>query len=118
DDVNNTAGYRVGPFETESCLKEHTAVVESAVVAPPDKQRGEIVKAFIVLTHEYKKRLQAQGNRQKVSVELAKEIENFIAENTAPYKNPREIEFVDTLPKAISGKIRRVELRAMERQKG
>ncbi|KIJ37553.1 hypothetical protein M422DRAFT_231592 [Sphaerobolus stellatus SS14] len=117
DDVINTAGYRVGPFEIESCLKEHPAVIESAVVTSPDKQRGEIIKAFIVLTDEYKKRLQGQGNTQKAEMELAKEIENFVAENTAPYKKPREIEFVDTLPKTISGKIKRVELRATERQR-
>jgi len=111
DDVINTSSYRVGPFEIESCLKEHEGVVESAVVASPDPQRGDIVKAFIVLTDQYRK------NRLKDPKLLAKELEDFVAMNTAPYKKPREIEFVDALPKTVSGKIRRVELRAMERQR-
>lgn len=109
DDVINTAGYRVGPFEIESCLKEHQGIVESAVVASPDAMRGDIVKAFIVLTEEYKKR--------KDLNELAKELKDFVAQSTAPYKKPREVEFVESLPKTISGKVRRVELRAMEKAK-
>lgn len=108
DDVISTAGYRVGPFEIESCLKEHEGIVESAVVASPDSGRGEIVKAFIVLTSEYRKR---------DAVKLAKDIQDFVAQTTAPYKKPREVEFVDSLPKTVSGKIRHAELRARERQK-
>ncbi len=106
DDVINSAGYRIGPFEVESALKEHPAVAESAVVASPDEMRGEIVKAFVILAPGY-----------TASPELASELQEHVKKVTAPYKYPREIEFVDSLPKTISGKIRRVELREMERQK-
>ena len=106
DDVIISAGYRIGPFEVESALKEHPAVAESAVVASPDEMRGEIVKAYIILAPGY-----------KPSPELATEIQDYVKKVTAPYKYPREIEFVDSLPKTISGKIRRVELREMEREK-
>ena len=106
DDVIITAGYRIGPFEVESALKEHPAVAESAVVASPDEMRGEIVKAFVILAPGY-----------TASPELASELQDHVKRVTAPYKYPREIEFVDSLPKTISGKIRRVELRERERQK-
>jgi acyl-coenzyme A synthetase/AMP-(fatty) acid ligase len=105
DDVIISAGYRIGPFEVESALKEHPAVAESAVVASPDEMRGEIVKAFVILAPGY-----------TASPELASELQEHVKKVTAPYKYPREIEFVDTLPKTISGKIRRVELRERERQ--
>ncbi|HSW35786.1 MAG TPA: AMP-binding protein [Candidatus Limnocylindrales bacterium] len=104
DDVILTSGYRIGPFEVESALIEHPAVVESAVVASPDKVRGEIVKAFIILAAGY------EG-----SPELVKELQDFVKKLTAPYKYPREIEFVDSLPKTISGKIRRMDLRDAEK---
>jgi len=106
DDVINSAGYRIGPFEVESALKEHPAVAESAVVASPDEMRGEVVKAFVILAPGY-----------TASPELASELQEHVKRVTAPYKYPREIEFVESLPKTISGKIRRVELREMERQK-
>lgn len=106
DDVIISAGYRIGPFEVESALKEHPAVAESAVVASPDEMRGEIVKAYVILAPGY-----------TASPELASELQEHVKKVTAPYKYPREIEFVDTLPKTISGKIRRVELRERERQK-
>jgi acetyl-CoA synthetase/medium-chain acyl-CoA synthetase len=106
DDVINSAGYRIGPFEVESALKEHPAVAESAVVASPDEMRGEIVKAFVTLAPGY-----------TASPELASELQEHVKKVTAPYKYPREIEFVESLPKTISGKIRRVELREMEQQK-
>jgi acetyl-CoA synthetase/medium-chain acyl-CoA synthetase len=106
DDVINSAGYRIGPFEVESALKEHPAVAESAVVASPDEMRGEIVKAYVILAPGY-----------TASPVLATELQKHVQTVTAPYKYPREIEFVDSLPKTISGKIRRVELREMERQK-
>jgi acyl-coenzyme A synthetase/AMP-(fatty) acid ligase len=106
DDVIIGAGYRIGPFEVESALKEHPAVAESAVVASPDEMRGEIVKAFVILAPGY-----------TASPELASELQDHVKKVTAPYKYPREIEFVESLPKTISGKIRRVELREMERQK-
>ncbi len=106
DDVIISAGYRIGPFEVESALKEHPAIAESAVIASPDQMRGEVVKAYVILAPGY-----------TASPALAREIQEFVKEQTAPYKYPREIEFVDALPKTISGKIRRVELREMERQK-
>ncbi len=106
DDVIISAGYRIGPFEVESALKEHSAVAESAVVASPDEMRGEIVKAFVILAPGY-----------TASPELASELQEHVKHVTAPYKYPREVEFVESLPKTISGKIRRVELREMERKK-
>lgn len=101
DDIITSAGYRISPFEVESALIEHPAVLESAVVAKPDELRGEIVKAYVVL---------AGGHT--ASDDLVGEIQDFVKSVTAPYKYPREIEFRETLPKTISGKIRRVELRA------
>ncbi len=106
DDVIISAGYRIGPFEVESALKEHPAVAESAVVASPDEMRGEVVKAFVILAPGY-----------QPSAQLATELQEHVKKVTAPYKYPREIEFVESLPKTISGKIRRVELREMERQR-
>ncbi|MEN2985369.1 MAG: acyl--CoA ligase [Thermodesulfovibrionaceae bacterium] len=103
DDVIISAGYRIGPFEVESALIKHPAVKEAAVVASPDEIRGEIVKAFIVLTEEY-----------SPSEELIREIQEFVKKETAPYKYPRKIEFVDELPKTISGKIKRKELKLKE----
>ena len=100
DDIISSAGYRISPFEVESALLEHAAVAESAVVAKPDELRGEIVKAFVVLAAGY-----------EASDALAVEIQDFVKHQTAPYKYPREVEFKATLPKTISGKIRRVELR-------
>jgi len=106
DDVILSAGYRIGPFEVESALVEHPAVAEAAVVASPDELRGEIVKAFVILAPGY-----------QPSDELARELQEHVKNVTAPYKYPREIEFVTSLPKTISGKIRRVELREMERKR-
>lgn len=100
DDLISSAGYRISPFEVESALLEHPAVMESAVVGHPDPTRGQLVKAFVIL---------AAG--QLPSPALAQEIQDFCKEITAPYKYPRIVEFVDELPKTISGKIRRVELR-------
>jgi len=100
-----SAGYRIGPFEVESALLEHPAVLESAVVASPDQVRGEIVKAFVVLREGH-----ARGDA------LAHALQDHVKKVTAPYKYPREIEFVDSLPKTVSGKIRRVELRERERK--
>jgi acyl-coenzyme A synthetase/AMP-(fatty) acid ligase len=104
DDVIISAGYRIGPFEVESALVEHPAVAESAVVASPDEVRGEIVKAYVILAPGY-----------TASEKLAEELQEHVKSVTAPYKYPREIEFVTELPKTISGKIRRVELRERER---
>jgi len=100
DDIITSAGYRISPFEVESALIEHAAVAESAVVAKPDDLRGEIVVAFITLAAGY-----------APSDDLAGEIQSFVKNLTAPYKYPRRIEFRDALPKTISGKIRRIELR-------
>lgn len=103
DDVILSAGYRIGPFEVESALIEHAAVAESAVVSSPDDTRGEVVKAFIVLAPGY-----------KGSDELSKELQDHVKNVTAPYKYPRKLEFIDALPKTVSGKIRRIELREQE----
>ncbi|MFZ5591066.1 MAG: AMP-binding protein [Bacillota bacterium] len=103
DDVILAAGYRIGPFEVESALLEHPAVAESAVVSSPDELRGEVVKAFVVLAPGY-----------QPSDELVKELQEHVKKVTAPYKYPRKVEFVDSLPKTVSGKIRRVELRERE----
>jgi acyl-coenzyme A synthetase/AMP-(fatty) acid ligase len=103
DDVILTSGYRIGPFEVESALIEHPAVAESAVVSSPDATRGEVVKAFIILAPGY-----------AADDAMVKELQAHVKKVTAPYKYPRKIAFVDSLPKTISGKIRRVELRSLE----
>lgn len=100
DDVIKSSGYRIGPFEVESALMEHPAVLECAITAVPDPVRGQIVKATIILTKNY-----------QPSDELAKELQEHVKRVTAPYKYPRVVEFVKELPKTISGKIRRVEIR-------
>jgi acetyl-CoA synthetase len=100
DDVIKTSGYRVGPFEVESALLEHPAVAESAVIGVPDEKIGQRIKAFVVLTPVH------QGSEA-----LARELQEHVKCTTAPYKYPREIEFVSELPKTVSGKIRRAELR-------
>ncbi|KAM3826532.1 acyl-coenzyme A synthetase ACSM3, mitochondrial-like isoform 2-T3 [Vipera latastei] len=105
DDVINSAGYRIGPFEVENALIEHDAVVEAAVVSSPDPIRGEVVKAFVVLAPEY------ISHDQEA---LIKELQDYVKMVTAPYKYPRKMEFVPHLPKTISGKIRRNELRKKE----
>jgi len=106
DDVINSASYRIGPFEVESALVEHPAVAESAVIGKPDALRGEIVKAFVVLAPGY-----------SPSDALVAALQEHVKTVTAPYKYPREIEFVPDLPKTISGKIRRTELRQRERER-
>ena len=106
DDVIKSSGYRIGPFEVESALMEHDAVVETAITGVPDPVRGQIVKATIVLKKGY-----------EPTEKLKKELQNHVKKLTAPYKYPRIIEFVDELPKTISGKIRRVELRERDSQK-
>ncbi len=107
DDVIKSSGYRIGPFEVESALMTHPAVVECAITGVPDEIRGQVVKATIVLAKDYKERAGA---------ELVKELQDHVKRVTAPYKYPRVIEFVDELPKTISGKIRRVEIRAKDNQ--
>ncbi|MEE0997237.1 MAG: AMP-binding protein [Paludibacteraceae bacterium] len=102
DDVIKSSGYRIGPFEVESALMTHPAVVECAITGVPDEVRGQVVKATIVLAKAYK---------DKAGEELVKEIQNHVKKTTAPYKYPRVVEFVEELPKTISGKIRRVEIR-------
>jgi acetyl-CoA synthetase len=106
DDVIKSSGYRIGPFEVESALMEHPAVLECAITAVPDEIRGQVVKATIVLARNY-----------TPSDELAVELQDHVKRVTAPYKYPRIVEFVDELPKTISGKIRRVEIREKEHQK-
>jgi acetyl-CoA synthetase len=100
DDVIKSSGYRIGPFEVESALLEHPAVLECAITAVPDPDRGQVVKATVVLTKNY-----------SASNDLVVELQDHVKKVTAPYKYPRIIEFVSELPKTISGKIRRVEIR-------
>lgn len=107
DDVIKSSGYRIGPFEVESALVSHEAVVECAITAVPDPIRGQIVKATVVLTSAYKDR---------AGEDLIKELQDYVKSITAPYKYPRIIEFVEELPKTISGKIRRVEIRNRDKQ--
>lgn len=102
DDIIKSSGYRIGPFEVESAVMTHPSVVECAITGVPDDIRGMVVKATIVLAPEYK---------EKAGPDLVREIQQHVKRVTAPYKYPRLIEFVDALPKTISGKIRRVEIR-------
>ena len=104
DDIIISSGYTIGPFEVEDALVKHAYVKECAVVASPDEERGQIVKAFVVLRED----------APEPSEELVKELQNHVKDMTAPYKYPRKIAFVEDLPKTISGKIMRVELRKME----
>ena len=108
DDVIKSSGYRIGPFEVESALMTHPAVVECAITGVPDEIRGQVVKATIVLAKDYK---------DKAGDALVKELQDHVKKVTAPYKYPRVVEFVDELPKTISGKIRRVEIRATDNEK-
>lgn len=108
DDVIKSSGYRIGPFEVESALMTHPAVVECAITGVPDEIRGQVVKATIILSNEYKNR---------ADEDLVKEIQEHVKTVTAPYKYPRIIEFVETLPKTISGKIRRTEIRERDTNK-
>ena len=106
DDVIKSSGYRIGPFEVESALMTHPAVVECAITGVPDEIRGQVVKATIILSKEYK---------ELAGEKLIKEIQEHVKSVTAPYKYPRIIEFVDELPKTISGKIRRTEIREKDK---
>jgi len=106
DDVIIAAGYRIGPFEVESICLEHPAVAEAAAVASPDERRGSVVKAFVVLTDGH-----------DPSEDLAEEIKGFVRERLSAYAYPRRIEFVPDLPKTLTGKIRRIELRAAEEER-
>jgi acetyl-CoA synthetase len=100
DDLIKSSGYRIGPFEVESVLMEHPAVTECAVTGVPDEERGFAVKATVVLSQGY-----------SGTSELTKELQEHVKKTTAPYKYPRVIEYVDALPKTISGKIRRMDIR-------
>jgi acyl-coenzyme A synthetase/AMP-(fatty) acid ligase len=106
DDLIMAAGYRISPFEVESALIAHPDVLEAAVVASPDSMRGVIVKAFIIL-----------HDKNKASDDLIKDIQEHTKKVAAPYKYPREIEFVEELPKTQSGKIKRKQLRELEKEK-
>ena len=108
DDVIKSSGYRIGPFEVESALMTHPAVVECAVTGVPDEIRGMVVKATVVLAADWK---------SKANDSLTKELQAHVKHETAPYKYPRIIEYVDELPKTISGKIRRVEIREKDNKK-
>jgi acetyl-CoA synthetase len=105
DDIIISAGYRIGPFEVEDALVSHEAVAEAAAVASPHEERGDVVKAYVILTEGY-----------EPSETLKAELQEFMKAETAPYKYPRRIEFTDELPKTSSGKIRRIELRQREEE--
>lgn len=105
DDMIKSSGYRIGPFEVESAVISHPSVLECAITGVPHPVRGQVVKATVVLTTNY-----------EASPELAKEIQNHVKQVTAPYKYPRVVEFVDELPKTISGKIRRIEIRERDQE--
>ena len=104
DDVIKSSGYRIGPFEVESALMEHPAVLETAITGVPHPERGQVLKATVVLAAGY-----------APSEELKKELQEHVKRTTAPYKYPRIVEFVDELPKTISGKIKRFEIRGEKR---
>ena len=108
DDIIKSSGYRIGPFEVESALMEHPAVLECAITGVPDTEgvRGQLVKATIILAPGY-----------EPSDSLVKELQNHVKKTTAPYKYPRVVEFVNELPKTISGKIRRVQIRQNDQHK-
>ncbi len=103
DDVISSAGYRIGPTEIEDCLLKHPAVAQAAAIGSPDEVRGNIVKAFIVISEGY-----------TPSEELVKDIQKHVRGRLAAYEYPREIEFIDELPMTTTGKIRRIELRKRE----
>nr|MDD6335637.1 AMP-binding protein [bacterium] len=105
DDIIKSSGYRIGPFEVESVMMEHPAVVEVAITGVPDPVRGQVVKATVVLAKGY-----------QPSDQLKKELQDYVKHATAPYKYPRVVEFVDELPKTISGKVRRVQIREQGHQ--
>ena len=105
DDVIKSSGYRIGPFEVESALLEHPSVLEAAITAVPDSERGQIVKATVVLV---------QGTVP--SDALKKELQDHVKRTTAPYKYPRIIEFVEEIPKTFSGKIKRAEIRSKDKR--
>lgn len=107
DDLIKSSGYRIGPFEIESVLIQHPAVLECAITGVPDPVRGQVVKATVVLTKNY-----------QPSGELVKELQDYVKHQTAPYKYPRVIEFVAELPKTISGKIKRVDIRNSDSSAG
>jgi acetyl-CoA synthetase len=103
DDVITSAGYRIGPGEIEDSLLKHPAVLQAAVIGKPDELRGEIVKAFVVLTDGY-----------DASDELASEIRQSVRERLSAHEYPREVEFIDSLPMTTTGKVRRIDLRARD----
>jgi acetyl-CoA synthetase len=107
DDVIISAGYRIGPFEVESVCLEHPAVAEAAAIASPDERRGFVVKAFVVLASGY-----------EPSDALAEEIKAFVRDHLSAYAYPRKIEFATELPKTLTGKIRRIELRQRDAEAG
>lgn len=121
DDVIKSSGYRIGPFEVENALMKHEAVVECAVTGVPDEVRGMAVKATVVLSKEFADTPGIEYDveyRGKEVPALVKDIQDFVKRTTAPYKYPRVIQFVRELPKTISGKIRRVEIRQKDNDRG
>jgi acetyl-CoA synthetase len=110
DDMFKAAGYRIGPAEIENCLVKHPAVANAAVVPKPDAERGNIVKAFIVLTPEVARNKESEDK-------LIAELQNHVRDKLAPYEYPKEIEFIDALPVTTTGKVQRRTLRLMEEER-
>jgi acetyl-CoA synthetase len=107
DDMFKAAGYRIGPSEIENCLVKHPAVANAAVVPKPDADRGNLVKAFVVLTAD-------TPRSAKQDAELVKALQQHVRGRLAPYEYPKEIEFIDALPMTTTGKVQRNLLRALE----
>src|SRR5699024_12326260 len=107
DDIIVSSGYTIGPFEVEDVLVKHPAVADCAVVRSPDEDRGQVVKAFILLKNEDEHNYDA----------LVKELQDYSKQHTAPYKYPRRVEFIDALPKTYSGKMRHIELSESEKER-
>jgi len=118
DDVFKAAGYRIGPSEIENCLVKHPAVINAAVVPKPDKERGAVVKAFVVLAPDFiARRPEPVGARGLFDAELTAELQAHVKGKLAPYEYPKEIEFIDALPMTTTGKVQRRVLRLREEEK-
>jgi acetyl-CoA synthetase len=115
DDLFKAAGYRIGPGEIENCLIKHPAVANAAVVPKPDKARGAVVKAYVVLAPDYIAGISCYtGDKGQLSIKLMAELQAHVKGKLAPYEYPKEIEFVDALPMTTTGKVQRRVLRLQE----
>jgi acetyl-CoA synthetase len=118
DDVFKAAGYRIGPSEIENCLVKHPAVINAAVVPKPDRERGAVVKAFVVLSPDFAaSRSKAGGDPASFDMQLLEQLKSHVRGKLAPYEYPKEIEFIDALPMTTTGKVQRRVLRLQEEEK-